>query len=397
MQTAAIRKMLRSALLSSALASSITALLTAPTLAQGVPTFDLRLFAGRQAIIEQREQDLALQQDRLTREEDLAEIERQQLAALNGIMDAMTLRAGDVAGTVTGLEAGQGEVTGVSTAAASLYAPEDNNPAAARMFGDAREGVEELIIRAARHTHSLPGVSRAGLSLVQWRCLLQALIWQESRFQVGARSPVGAFGLTQIMPGTAGDLGIYPAYYDDPWLQVTGGARYLAQMLNMFEGNVIHALAAYNAGPGRVQQYSGVPPFAETQHYVVVIPQQYNRYLAAVGGIDALGTIDPTLLANASFSLSAHGAGVYGDYSLVSVQAAARRVQGIITRIGETDDLHEAIALNTYARAELARLVAIRTRIKAAHTQPLSEEQLAMASAHAAERQFMNFTQENLR
>ena len=209
----------------------------------------------------------------------------------------------------------------------------------------AREGIEELIIRAARHTHGLPGVSRAGLSLVQWRCLLQALIWQESRFQIGARSPVGAFGLTQIMPGTAGDLGIYPAYYDDPWLQVTGGARYLAQMLNMFDGNIIHALAAYNAGPGNVQNYGGVPPFAETQHYVVVIPQQYNSYLAAVGGIDALGTIDPVLLANASFSLSAHGAGVYGDYSLVSVRAAALRVQDIITRIGETEDLHEAIAL----------------------------------------------------
>ncbi len=204
---------------------------------------------------------------------------------------------------------------------------------------------------------------------------------------------MGAFGLTQIMPGTAGDLGIYPAYYDDPWLQVTGGARYLAQMLNMFDGNIIHALAAYNAGPGNVQNYGGVPPFAETQHYVVVIPQQYNSYLAAVGGIDALGTIDPVLLANASFSLSAHGAGVYGDYSLVSVRAAALRVQDIITRIGETEDLHEAIALNTYARAELARLIAIRTRIKAAHTNPLSEEQLAMAAAQAAERQFMDFTQ----
>ena len=71
--------------------------------------------------------------------------------------------------------------------------------------------------------------------------------------------------------------------------------------------------------------------------------------------------------------------------------------QDIITRIGETEDLHEAIALNTYARAELARLVAIRTRIKAAHTQPLSEEQLAMAAAQAAERQFMDFTLESLR
>ncbi len=259
-----------------------------------MPTFDLRLFAERQAILEQTDQDLALQQDRLTHEEELAEIERQQLASLEGLMDAISLGTGDVAGTVAGLEAGQGAVGDVESAAASLYAPEDNNPAAARMFGDAREGIEELIIRAARDTHSLPGVSRAGLSLVQWRCLLQALIWQESRFQIGARSPVGAFGLTQIMPATASDLGINPAYYDDPYLQVTGGARYLAMMLNMFDGNIIHALAAYNAGPGNVQDYGGVPPFAETQHYVVVIPQKYNSYLAAVGGIDALGTIDPS-------------------------------------------------------------------------------------------------------
>ena len=73
-----------------------------------------------------------------------------------------------------------------------------------------------------------------------------------------------------------------------------------------------------------------------------------------------------------------------------------RQVQGIITRIGETEDLHEAIALNTYARAELARLVAIRTRIKAAHTEPLSAEQIAMAAAQAAERQHMDFTLESL-
>jgi hypothetical protein len=198
------------------------------------------------------------------------------------------------------------------------------------------------------------------------------------------------------MPGTASDLGINPAYYDDPYLQVTGGARYLAQMLNMFDGNIIHGLAAYNAGPGNVQNYGGVPPFAETQHYVVVIPQQYNSYLTAVGGIDALGTIDPVLLANASFSLSAHGAGVYGDYSLVSVRAAALRVQGIITRINDSEDLHEALALNTYARAELARLVAIRTRIKAAQTEPLRAEQIAMAAAQAAERHYMDFTLETL-
>ena len=70
-----------------------------PAVAQGVPTFDLRLFAERQAILEQTDRDLTLQQDRLSREEELAEIERQQLASLEGLMDAMSLGAGDVAGT----------------------------------------------------------------------------------------------------------------------------------------------------------------------------------------------------------------------------------------------------------------------------------------------------------
>ncbi|OWJ69642.1 lytic transglycosylase [Haematobacter massiliensis] len=368
--------------------------LAQPLGAQGVPTFDAQGFARTAATIAQRDLDIALQRDRLSREEELAEIERQQLASLESILGAMTTGASaSVGATVAALEAGNGG----ETAAAVVYAPDDGNPAATRLFGDARETVEELIIRGARDTYSLSGVSRAGLTPVQWRCLLQALIWQESRFQIGAQSGVGAFGLTQIMPGTAGDLGIYPAYYDDPYLQVTGGARYLAQMLGMFDGNIIHALAAYNAGPGRVQQYSGVPPFAETQNYVVVIPAQYNRYLAMVGGPDALGIIDPVLLANASFSLSAHGSGVYGDYSMVSVQVAAQRLHDIISLIGTTEDLQASIALNTYARAELARIVAIRTRLKAAQTQPLSDEQIALAAAQAAERRFMDFRLEDLR
>ena len=368
--------------------------LAQPLGAQGVPTFDAQGFARTAATIAQRNLDIALQRDRLAREEELAEIERQQLASLESILGAMTVGASvSVGATVAALEAGNGG----ETAASALFATEDGNPAATRLFGDARETVEELIIRGARDTYSLSGVSRAGLTPVQWRCLLQALIWQESRFQIGAQSGVGAFGLTQIMPGTAGDLGIYPAYYDDPYLQVTGGARYLAQMLGMFDGNIIHALAAYNAGPGRVQQYSGVPPFAETQNYVVVIPAQYNRYLAMVGGPDALGTIDPVLLANASFSLSAHGSGVYGDYSMVSVQAAAQRLHDIIELIGTTEDVQASIALNTYARAELARIVAIRTRLKAAQTQPLSDEQIALAAAQAAERRVMDFRLEDLR
>lgn len=364
--------------------------------AQGVPVFDSGLAIRREAILEQERRDLELQGDRLGREEELEEIEREQLDALGDILDATTAAGGRVPGLVEDLEAGSGPAAEDGSAADALYAPDDPNPAADQLFGDASNDVEGLIIRVSKETHGLPGVGRAGLSVVQWRSLLQALIWQESRFTTGARSPVGAFGLTQIMPGTASDLGINPAYYDSPYLQVEGGARYLAQMLAMFDGNIIHALAAYNAGPGNVQKHGGVPPFAETQNYVVVIPERYNMYLARIGGIDALGTIEPSLLANASMSLNGHGASVYGDYSLISVKAAAGRVRSIIERIGETADVHEAMALNTYARAELARLVAIRTRLKAARTQPLSAAQLAQAAARAEEDRFMNFALEEL-
>ncbi|AML51562.1 lytic transglycosylase domain-containing protein [Falsihalocynthiibacter arcticus] len=355
--------------------------------AQGVPTFDAGMFLQRERMLNQGAQDLALQQDRLTTEEALEELEEGQLQALEDILDASTLGSGNAGVLVASLEAG----TSPGSAAGALYGSVDPNPGAAQMFGDANGSIEQLIIRASMETHNMSGVRAAGLSPKQWRCLLQALIWQESRFTIGARSPVGAFGLTQIMPGTAQDLGIYPAYYENPYIQVNGGARYLAQMLAMFDGNIIHGLAAYNAGPGNVQRYGGVPPFAETQHYVQVIPERYNLYLARVGGVDALGTIDPVLLANSTMSLTSFGAGIYGDYSMVSVRAAALRVQGIITRIGETEDIHAAMSLNTYARAELARLVAIRTRLKAAHTSPLGAAELAMAAAQAREQDFMQF------
>ncbi len=361
--------------------------------AQGVPTFDAGMFLQRERVLQQGEQDLALQRDRLTKEDELEELQQEQLQALEGILDATTLASGNSGALVASLEAGSSP----ESAAGQLYGPVDPNPGAAQMFGDASGSIEELIIRAAQETHHMSGVRAAGLSPKQWRYLLQALIWQESRFTIGARSPVGAFGLTQIMPGTAQDLGIYPAYYEKPYIQVIGGARYLAQMLAMFDGNIIHGLAAYNAGPGNVQRYGGVPPISETQHYVQVIPERYNLYIARVGGLDALGTIDPVLLANSTMSLTSFGAGVYGDYSLVSVQAAALRVQDIIRRIGETDDIHAAMSLNTYARAELARLIAIRTRLKSAHTRPLSTAELAMAAAQAREQDFMQFDLEVLR
>lgn len=98
--------------------------------------------------------------------------------------------------------------------------------------------------------------------------LIEALVWQESRWNAGARSPVGARGLTQLMPGTAQSLGVDP---DDPMANLEGGARYLRQQLDRFDGDLEKALAAYNAGPGRVQQAGGVPRIRETQTYVAAV------------------------------------------------------------------------------------------------------------------------------
>jgi soluble lytic murein transglycosylase-like protein len=96
--------------------------------------------------------------------------------------------------------------------------------------------------------------------------LLKGLVQQESGFNPNARSGAGAVGLTQLMPGTAAALGVTEP--TDPAQSLQGGARYLREQLDRFGGDERLALAAYNAGPGAVSKYGGVPPYAETQGYV---------------------------------------------------------------------------------------------------------------------------------
>jgi soluble lytic murein transglycosylase-like protein len=104
---------------------------------------------------------------------------------------------------------------------------------------------------------------------------LHAVIWQESKYQLRARSHAGAQGLMQLMPATAKRFGCDDPH--DPEENIEAGTKYLSWLLKRFAGNVELALAGYNAGEGAVDRYDGVPPYDETRNYVKIISKRYGK------------------------------------------------------------------------------------------------------------------------
>ena len=135
--------------------------------------------------------------------------------------------------------------------------------------------IEATALRYAGH-----GALRSvGLSTSDWLLLYQANIEVESGYNPAAVSPVGAIGLGQLMPGTASVLGVNP----HDWQQnLDGSARYLLTQINRF-GSPALALAAYNAGPGAVTEYGGVPPYAETEGHVRKVLAVFERLRGETG------------------------------------------------------------------------------------------------------------------
>ena len=173
----------------------------------------------------------------------VAEIQQQLAALSNGQVDGSSTTS--FAGQLAAAQSSAGVTPAASTAATT--------------------GTTNTTLNAGTPTQYDGQITAAATKYGIDPALLKGLIRQESNFDAGAKSGAGAQGLTQLMPGTASSLGVDPS---DPAQAIDGGAKYLKQQLDRFGGDPSKALAAYNAGPGAVAKYGGVPPYAETQNYV---------------------------------------------------------------------------------------------------------------------------------
>lgn len=121
---------------------------------------------------------------------------------------------------------------------------------------------------SANRVNTMPLLAKAASETSLSPDLLEAVAWRESRLRAEALSPAGAIGEMQLMPGTARALGVDP---HDSEQNYRGGAIYLSSLLHRYNGDLVRSLAAYNAGPGAVDRFGGVPPYKETRAYVSAI------------------------------------------------------------------------------------------------------------------------------
>lgn len=349
-------------------------------LAQGVPILDSGRLSNLVSRLAEQAADGRKQAEKLTTRSQLGQIEEDQLAAYARFLADTTGRT-DLGHFETG-EAGL-------PAADAVYPVDEMIPESQQLFGEGAS-VEAMIIATARRHETHPGVRKVGLSPMTWRILFQALVKQESRFNNAAISPVGALGFCQLMPGTAADLGVDPR---DPLQNLDGGARYLATQLDSF-GRIDLALAAYNAGPGNVRRYGGIPPFAETQTYVRRISVYYDAYLAVITGADVTGTLAGADGASAEWGSMSSAFIGYADQQTGQIEAAMMRIKGFLEK-AKPETPKAAVDHNSYMIAERARLMALTLRLRAGAVKLEAARGLSDAAAALQHSTFWEYSDAN--
>ncbi len=181
----------------------------------------------------------------------------------------------DIAGDLAAVTQRIAQITGETFTQAPAPVAAASSPSFASMVSDAMNQPSSAPATVPpAQLESLVGTSASAYGVDP--ALVKAIIANESDFNPKATSRTGAQGLMQLEPGTAAGLGVTDAY--DPAQNISGGTRYIKGLLDRFHGDLRLAVAAYNAGPGAVMKYNGVPPYAETQAYVSNVLDSYEKY-----------------------------------------------------------------------------------------------------------------------